>query len=339
VVKISLIVVNYNGGDLTINCLKALARQSLRDFEIILVDNNSSDNSLREIQEFLDKNLFDIPLKIITLQSNLGFAGGNIKALSLSESQYIALLNNDTEPDKDWLGNLMREMETQSDIGICASKMIVHGTNIIDSAGDGYAASLKGFKRGEGETSENYNLKGYVFGACAGAALYRRKMLDEIGFLDEDFFLIHEDTDLNFRAQSAGWKVLYVPSAIVYHKVRSTIGHMSDMAIYYSLRNSEFVRIKNVPFLLFLRTFPEFFLGAIFEFVYFVIRHKKLKLYAQAKIDVLKKLGTMLHKRKEIMSMKKKKDEYLLSIMTPVWAREFFLNKLKKLFSEQPKKP
>ena len=86
-------------------------------------------------------------------------------------------------------------------------------------------------------------------------------MLEQIGFLDTDFFLIHEDTDLNFRAQLAGWKVLYVPTAIVHHKVRSSIGIMSDMAVYYSLRNSELVRIKNVPFGVFLRCFPEFILG------------------------------------------------------------------------------
>ena len=124
-------------------------------------------------------------------------------------------------------------------VGICASKLIVYGTNIIDSAGDGFSTSLKGFKRGEGENATLYNKRENVFGACAGAAIYRRKMIEEIGFLDEDFFLILEDTDLNLRAQRHEWKVLYVPEAIVFHKVGYSIGNKSDKSYYYALRNNK----------------------------------------------------------------------------------------------------
>jgi len=169
-----------------------------------------------------------------------------------------------------------------------------------------------------------------VFGACAGAAIYRRTMLDAIGFMDEDFFLIHEDTDLNFRAQLAGWKVLYVPSAIVYHKVRSTIGHMSNMAIYYSLRNTELTRFKNVPFCLFLWCLPYYALGIIIEFFYFGVKHKKLSLYLKAKIDAIRLLPKMLIKRRAIMSNKKVNNRYLFSILTPFWHKEFFFAKAKK---------
>ena len=151
-------------------------------------------------------------------------------------------------PDEKWLEELVRQMDRDSRIGVCASKLMVYNSNRIDSAGDGYTRTLKGFKHGEGEESNKFNEQKFVFGACAGAALYRKEMLEQIGFLDEDFFLIHEDTDLNFSAQLAGWKVLYVPTAMVHHKVRSSIGIMSDMAVYYTLRNNEFVRIKNVPF-------------------------------------------------------------------------------------------
>lgn len=176
------------------------------------------------------------------------------------------LVNNDVVLDRDCISNLIKSFESHLDIGIAATKMLVYNGDKIDSAGDGFSTSLKAYKRGEGSQSNEYNDEEYVFGACAGAAMYRRKMIDEIGFFDEDFFLIHEDTDLNLRAQIMGWKVLYVPTAIAYHKVRSTIGEMSDLAVYYSLRNSELVRIKNIPIGVFLRCLPAYILNSILDF-------------------------------------------------------------------------
>ncbi len=328
--RVSVIIVNYEGRDLTIGCLKALDTQSFKDFEIIIVDNCSTDNSLQEVQKFKEKSVLSHPMTIVPLNKNEGFAGGNLAGLNEAKSEYIALLNNDTEPDKDWLYNLVAGMDTNTDVGICASKLLVFGADVIDSAGDGYATSLKGYKRGEGEDKGKYDEQEYVFGACAGAVLYRQKMLEEIGFFDDDFFLIHEDTDLNLRAQLTGWKVLYVPTAVVYHKVRSSIGHMSDMAVYYTLRNSEFVRIKNIPCSIFLRCLPEFIIGTITEFLYFALKHRKLRLYISAKLDVLKLLPKMLKKRRTIVKNKKVSSKYLYSIMTSVWNKEFVAQKAQK---------
>jgi len=324
--KVSIIVVNYNGKNQLEACLKSLVVQSFDDVEIIFVDNASSDNSIEYVRDVYPN------IMALSLSENKGFAGGNLEGLKHAGGQYIMLLNNDTEVAGDCISNLVSLLDGSSDIGICAAKMVVYGTNIIDSAGDGYSTLLKGFKRGEGKHAEAYDTEEYVFGACAGAALYRREMLEEIGFFDEDFFLIHEDTDLSFRAQLAGWKVMFVPTAAVRHKVRSTIGHMSDMAIYYTLRNSEFVRIKNVPLGLFLRCLPAFVGGTISEFVYFVLRHGKLMLYLKAKRDVIKNLKTMLGKRRKIMKMKKVSNKYLYSLMTPIWNREFFSMKINKFF-------
>lgn len=331
--KISIILINYNGGELTVACLKALQEQSYTDFDILLVDNGSTDDSLDAVSRFVKKSSTNNPVRIVPVGFNAGFTGGNAVGWGHAEGEYICVLNNDAEPDREWLKNLVQEMEADSAVGICASKMLVFGTNIIDSAGDGFSTLLKGFKRGEGENSDKYNEQGYVFGACAGAALYRREMLDKIGFFDEDFFLIHEDTDLNFRAQLAGWKVLYVPAAVVYHKVRSTIGNMSDTAVYYTLRNSELARIKNMPFKLFLRYLPELVLGTIAEICYFAIKHGKVRLYIKAKIDAIKLFPEMLRKRKQILNSMKVDTKYLYSIMTPVWNREFLAWKLRKFLS------
>ena len=256
--RVSIIVINYNGKGFIANCFEALGRQCFEEFEIVIVDNGSLDDSLYQIKRFLKESSIGSLVKLIPRNKNKGFAGGNLEGLKHTNGEYVALLNNDTEPDEKWLEELVKAMDSNPEVGICASKLIVYGSDIVDSAGDAYSRSLKGFKRGEEDGWKKFDRQEYVFGACAGTALYRREMLGEIGFFDKEFFLIYEDTDLNFRAQLYGWKVLYVPTAIVHHKVRCTIGKMSDMPIYYTLRNSEFVRIKNIPFGVFIRCLPEF---------------------------------------------------------------------------------
>jgi len=328
--KVSVIIVNYNGKGLIRACLKALERQSLGGFEAVVVDNASSDGSLYEIRRFLEESPLASNIKLIPYERNLGFAGGNIEGLKYAQGEYIALLNNDAEPDEKWLEELGRAMDSEAAIGICASKMIVHGTDIMDSAGVVFSTALKGFGSEEGRKSCAYNKRRYIFGACGGAALYRRKMIAEIGFFDEDFFLIHEDIDLNFRAQLRGWKVLYVPEAIVHHRVRSSIVPMSDMAVYYTLRNCELVRMKTVPLAIFIRFFPEFIIWTLAEFFYFVIKHKHFKLYIKAKSDAIKMLPRMLKKRAVIMKNRKVSYRYLLNIMTPLWKKDFLLTKIKK---------
>ena len=329
--RISIIIVNYNGRSLLEGCLAALKAQTFTDYEIILVDNGSQDNSQKTIKQLCQTYDLTHQTTVRLLTENSGFPGGNIRGLEIATGDYIATLNNDTEVDKDWLKELVLSMESDPKIGICASLLLVHGTKTIDSAADGVAKTLKGFKRGEGEGPEKYTEREYVFGACAGAALYRREMLDDIGFFDEDFFLIHEDTDLNFRAQLAGWKVLYVPTAVVRHKVRSSIGTMSATAVYYSLRNSEWVRMKNVPAAVLLWCLPQVVIDYIAEFFYFAVKHGFLRLYCKAKFDAWRNVRKMYCKRKEIMKRKRISNRYLLDSMTPAWDRAFFLSKLKKL--------
>ena len=319
--KVSIIIVNYNGERVLEDCIRAVEGQSFRDFEIVLVDNASTDGSLSLAGH----------LHLISLPENRGFTGGNIEGLRHCSGYYIVLLNNDTEPERVWLQALVDAADAHPEVGICASKLIKHGTNRVDSAGDLFSTALKGFKRGEGEIENGFNREEYIFGACAGAALYRRSMLDEIGFLDEDFFLIHEDTDLNWRAQLSGWKVLYVPSAAVYHKVRSTIGQMSDLAVYYTVRNSELVRIKDMPCRVFLRCLPSFLAGMLTEFVLFGIRHRRPGLYLKAKSDALRLLPRMFKKRSDIMKKRKVSDAYIRSLMTSVWERQFLRAKFKRL--------
>jgi len=331
---VSVIILNYNGGQVTVDCIRSLQKQTFKGFEVVIVDNGSSDDSLLLIKDCLrDSPLLSVS-KIVSLEHNLGFSGGNTAGMAYATGEYIALLNNDTEPDERWLEELVKCIGNDSAAGACASRLLVHGGTTIDSAGDCFTRLLKGDKRGEGKSVAEFLNKEYVFGACAGAALYRRDMFEEIGFSDDDFFLIHEDTDLNFRAQLAGWKMLYVPTAVVYHKVRSSIGAMSDLAVYYTLRNSELLRMKSVPAGIVMCCLPELILGMLSEFAYFAIKHRQLTLFLKAKRDALRMLPNMLKKRKEVMKTKKVSNRYLLSIMTPVWQKDFFKAKLSKFLHD-----
>jgi GT2 family glycosyltransferase len=327
---VSVLIVTYNSSPTIENCLASLNNQTCKDFEVILVDNCSSDDTVGIIESL--RSRLGYPLRLIPLRENKGFAGGNNHALKFAGGQYIALLNPDAFADAAWLDELLKEMGSHPEAGIGASKMIVYGSQTIDSAGDGFSTALKGYKRGEGKSAQLFGQEEYVFGACAGAALYRKKMIDEIGFFDEEFFLIHEDTDLNFRVQLAGWRVLYVPTAVVQHKVGASIGNMSDTAFYYALRNSELVKVKNVPFWICLKCLPAFVIGEGAEVFYFAVRHRRLKLYLKAKLDALRLLPSMLEKRRAIMNDRKVDNGYIASRMTSVLQVDYLRDKVKKLF-------
>jgi GT2 family glycosyltransferase len=331
---VTVIVVNYNGSRILQDCLNAVEKQSLRHFEVIVVDNGSTDHSLNQIKTFAETNRKRLRFKLIEVGENRGFAGGCLEGLRHSSGEYIALLNNDAVPDKHWLEGLLEAMDSHPQVGIVASKIIVEGTDVIDSAGDEYSTSLKPFKYGEGKRADNvmFDQPRYAFGACACAALYRRQMIDSIGFMDEDFFLIHEDSDLSFRAQLHGWRVLYVPTAIVHHKVRSSIGKMTPVEVYYTVRNNEFVRMKNVPSSLFVRYLPWFVMGMVSEFAYYGLKHRYFGLYVRAKIDALKMSSVMFIKRKKHFRRATIGSRELQALITPALKTGSIRSRLKRFF-------
>jgi len=188
---VSIIVVNWNGERFLKDCLGALSGQTYANYEIILVDNGSSDNSVC----FTRKNFPEV--KLVALRENTGFTGGNAAGLEVAVGDFVALVNNDARPEKTWLENLIHPMLEDRTIGIWASKLIVEDPRVLNSAGDGLTTAGVGFNRGLGQNAAQFDASEPVFGACGAAVLYRRRMLEEIGFLDEDFFLSDVDTDLN----------------------------------------------------------------------------------------------------------------------------------------------
>ena len=323
--KVSIIVVNWNGQRLLKGCLEALCSQTYTNREIIVVDNASRDSSVCFVRESFPQ------VKIVELSQNKGFAGGNWEGLKIAKGEFIALVNNDARADNMWLENLLQPMLVDGEVGICASKLILEGTQRINSAGDSVTTAGVGFNRGLGADGALYSFAEPVFGACGAAVLYRKKMLEEIGFLDEDFFLYDEDTDLNFRAQLAGWKCVYVPNAVVYHKGNATAGRLSDLHVYHHTRNLEFVWIKNMPARLMFRFAHHKLIQELGAFCYLCLRHRKWAPFFKAKRDALRMLPKMWSKRREIQSRKKVSSRYLKKMLTSIFSREMVRQKIGQL--------
>ena len=213
--KATVIVVNWNGKRFLDECLTALGRQTYPNFGVILVDNGSTDGSVEFVRERFPR------VDIISLPENIGFAGANNRAITRAladGTQYVALLNNDTKADEQWLEHLVRVMASGRDIGICASKMLrMDDPRILDSTGHMFKWG-RIFERGHGEVdARQYDDQLDIVGACAGACLYRKEMLEDIGLFDERFGSYYEDAELSWRAYNRGWRARFVPESIVLH--------------------------------------------------------------------------------------------------------------------------
>lgn len=239
--SISVIVLNWNGRAHLEACFEALARQTCRDFETIMVDNGSTDDSVQ-----LVRGKFPW-VRVVALTANRGFPGGNAAGLAEAQGRGIVLLNNDTRPEPDWLEQLQAGAAAHPEAGIIASHLTNWDGTLTDSAGDGCRVTGRGYGRHRGQPAATAPGSGPVFGACAGAAWYRREMIAQVGFLDEDFFLGFEDTDLAFRAQWAGWSVWFCREAVVRHRMSATQGAWTAINTFYGARNHLWVWIKNVP--------------------------------------------------------------------------------------------
>lgn len=238
-----VIVLNWNGRAHLEQCLAALAVQTRRDFDLVVVDNGSTDDSVCWLRAQTI-----MPVKIVETGRNLGFAGGNIAGLNAVSSsvEFVVLLNNDTAPEPNWLAALVGAA-AEPKRGIVASLLVDWAGSVIDSAGIGLRVTGRGYQRQRRMPRSAAMRSGPVFGACAGAALYRRTMLDEVGFLDERFFMNGEDTDLSFRARLAGWEVWYCAEAVVRHRVSASQGAGSALSVYFNERNWIWSVMKCMP--------------------------------------------------------------------------------------------
>ena len=293
--KLSVVVLNWNGKTLLADCLSSLSNQTLTDLEVLLVDNGSSDGSVEYVKT-------EFPgIRVIALEKNLGFSAGNNRGIEASSSEFVALFNNDAVADRQWAERLLAPA-ADSKVGIVASKvMLFSERDRLDSAGDGMTIVGVAYKRGHLEPADRYPAAESVFGASGCAMLLRRSMLDDIGLLDEDFFLSYEDSDVCFRAQLRGWKCVYASEARVYHRLNSSIGRLSPRYVYYGQRNAEFLYFKNMPGWLMWKYFPAHLLNIILALAYFTGRGHCWT-FIRSKIGFLKALPAVMSKRRQIQS-------------------------------------
>ncbi len=309
--RVSVVIPNWNGERELPACLDSLLAQSLKA-EIIVVENGSSDGS----KELLYGRYPTVT--VIPLSFNAGFAGGvnaGLRYASSAGHDYTALLNNDTVADKNWLRSLFDIMHSNPRAGIVTSKMISDTGEYLDSTGENYTIWGLPYPRGRREANSNkYDGQKEVFGASGGASIYRHKMLDQIGFMDEDFFAYYEDVDISFRAQLGGWKVLYEPDAIVRHHIGTTSAKVRGFTTYQSLKNLPWLAVKNVPGGLLHRVLARLILAYILFFGHAAARGQgwpALKGF----LRMLLLLPRKIRQRRRIQKVRKVSPRYINSIL------------------------
>ena len=244
-VTVSVVVVNYNRVELLRSCLASLVNQSFRSFEVIVVDNGSSDSSPGYIRSLLGT----VVDRAVFLERNTGFTGGCNRGMEQASGRYIALINNDAEADSEWLSTLARAAEQDPGPGMWASKILFYGTDIIDKSGHLIFPDGQNRGRGTGEKDcGQYGSGEEALFPDGCAAMYSRELLEETGGFDEDFFAYADDADLGLRARWLGWGCVYVPEAVVYHHHSATTGSFDPGKIYWVERNRVWLAVKNLPF-------------------------------------------------------------------------------------------
>lgn len=243
--KVAIIIVNWNSYNDTIECLKSLNDIKEVNFKVFLVDNNSTDKSMDEIISYYDNYSFNYDIEFICNKENLGFAGGNnvgIRKAYNDNCKFFWLLNNDTVVDEKALVNLINTFKNE-DIGIVGSKILYYDSNKIWFAGgliNEYIGRTSHIGIKEDDLGQ-YDYQKEVDYISGCSLCFTREMLDKVGYMLEDYFLYFEETDWNLRAKKCGFKIIYVPDSIVYHKVSYSSGGMNNIkpyVPYYELRNS-----------------------------------------------------------------------------------------------------
>lgn len=263
--EVSIVIPNYNGKHFLADCLHAVFAQNIENQEVIVVDNGSTDGSLEYLKTFPG-------VRVIALDKNYGFCRAVNEGIKASDSEYVILLNNDTEVAKDFAKELLDAIKSDERIFSCSSKMIqFHDRERMDDAGDYYCALGWAFGRGKGAPVENYEMSSDVFAACAGAAIYRKNILESLGYFDEAHFAYLEDIDIGYRARIYGYRNVYAPKAVVYHVGSGSSGSAHNaFKVRLSSRNNIYLAYKNMPFLQIIVNSPFLLLGHAVKLVFFL---------------------------------------------------------------------
>src|SRR3989344_6141718 len=304
---VSVVILNWNGENYIKDCLDSLKKQKYKNYEIIVVDNNSTDNSIKLFKKYFPK------IKLIKNKENLGYSGGNNMGIQNSKGEYIILLNMDTLVDKDWLGELVKVAESDKYIGTCQSKILLFDKkNKINTAGNainflGFGYCMDYLK----DKNEVNNIREINFSSGA-SILIKREVINKIGLLDKDFFLYGEDLDFGWRVLLQGYKNLLAPNSIVYHKYNFS---RNNLKMYYLERNRLTILLKNYELKTLILISPAFLfteIGLLFYSVYKGFFTEKIKGYK----DFFLTIKNTLTKRKKIQIERKIKDKEIIKLFS-----------------------
>jgi GT2 family glycosyltransferase len=298
---VAVLIVNWNGGSLLRRCLDSVAQQRRPPDHVIVVDNASTDDSLRQADEALHG------AHVIRLGANVGFArANNIAAKAAPHVDALALLNPDAFPEAGWLEALVHAAEREPGVAAFASRMVLASLpEYLDGAGDSYHSSGRAWRNGHRRPVATWPASdAEVFAACAAAALYRRIAFEEVGGFDEQYFCYFEDVDLGFRLRLRGHRCRYVHNAIVRHMGSALSGYQSNFAVYHGERNAVWTFFKDMPSPLLWLYLPQHLTLNVLALLYYPWRGQG-GVVLKAKLDAVRGLRSVLRRRKSVQASRR----------------------------------
>lgn len=278
--KTTVVIPNYNGIKYLKDCLNFLKRSRTYDpqgkmnelllpfheFDTIVVDNGSTDASL----SLLEREFPNV--KVISLKENTGFCHAVNVGIKEAQTPYVLLLNNDTKVETFFVSKLEQAMDKNNECFSIQGKMLsMKEPEIIDDAGDLYCCLGWAFALGKGMSSTHYDKDAFVFASCAGAAIYRKEIFEQIGYFDENHFAYLEDIDIGYRARIYGYQNAIRHDAIVYHAGSGASGsRYNAFKVDLSSQNSVYIIHKNMPFLQWLINMPFLMVGFMIKTLFFI---------------------------------------------------------------------
>lgn len=317
---VSVIIVNWNSGPWLARVCEGLRQQTIRDFEVLIVDNVSQDDSIALALPLLSG------IRLVQQSSNLGFAAANNLAAKLAKGTWLAMLNPDAIPEPDWLERLLAAAAAYPEYAFFGSRQrMAERPEYLDGIGDAYHVSGLAWRMGHGaDVATAPNEASEIFSPCAAAAFYRRDLFLAVGGFDESYFCYLEDVDLGFRLRLRGYRALYVPDAVVYHAGSASTGRHSDFTIYHSQRNLVWTFFKNMPILLLLAYLPAHLALNCFAVIHFALKGQG-RVVLKAKLDALRGLPGILQARRTNQSSRRISLSSLLKLMQRGWPKRYLI--------------
>lgn len=324
--RISILIVNYNSGARLRRCLASLQKQTNKDFEVVVIDNGSLDDSISQAISLVTD------FRLIEAGENLGFAAANNRAAETCQSEWLVFLNPDAYPEPGWIDALLSAASRYEWADAFGSTQLqAEEPMLLDGAGDVYTVFGLIYRGLHGRRADNLPMSdGECFAPCAAAAMYRRTAFEGLGGFDEQFFCYGEDLDLGFRLRLSGGRCVQLREAVILHEGSAISGRVSDFTVYHGTRNRIWLSYKNIPVELFALMIPLQFLTNLVFGLRFIPAGKFLT-YCRALIDGYTGYPGLRNQRKAVQARRKLSVLELMKIIA--WSPHYPILRKAKLKS------